>query len=263
MKTRTTARGSGSASGRNYRSAHGIFVGVNSLGRSSGSEDDALAMANALDPLLADSVTLVPNRTRYALEPTRRNVLASLEDTAQRAAPGDLVIAYFAAVTEQLYDDLYLRPSDFDDDSFLATSISFRLASAVLGSTPGVKSLIIVDSCHSGAIGFDMSQYRSGSDSSLMVSCGPSEEAVETQTQDGRMGGLFTLSLLQALDEWKLGQDPSLAFTLIDWFDRAYTLTDEHPASAGRQNPVLLGTLSPNLTLRARRVSDLDLDHAR
>ncbi len=259
----TTARGSGSQAGRRYRQAHGVFIGVDDVALppaygalggdpsvrgtfgTIGAVNDAEAMAMAMGPLLTTNVRLTGDKA------TRTRVLSQLEDAVQEAVPGDLIIAYVSAYATTEYDDLYLIPHDFKPGSFLSTAVSFRLAAAVLGSVPGVQSLIILDACHAAAVGFDMSRYQAGSESGLMVSSGPSELSFSSVMDDGLEHGHFTWGLIETLRArtaeagWKL--------PIIDWFDDSYDRTIKRDE---RQHPVFLGTLSPNLELRPRRAYD-------
>ncbi len=260
MRARGRARGAGFAGGRSYHHAHGVFVGVDQVSGATeprasdiGAENDVRLLAEALSTALHTSTSLVGKQA------TRRTVLARLEDVMQAAAPGDLVIAYFAAETMQRQYELYLLPNDYEPHAFYATTVSFRLVSSVLGSVPGVKSLLILDACHAGGVGFDMSRYRAGSESCLMVSSGPDEYAAVAIMEAQGRHGLFTWALVQAAREWQDREGAGWTMALIDWFDRAYTLTLEYSDDrrSARQHPVLLGTLSPNLVIRARRATDL------
>ncbi len=259
-----TPRGAGARGGRAYRQARGVFVGVDDVALpphytaspedratrgwlgTIGAVHDVEALSAAMAPVLAS-----PPICLTGARATRARVLAQLEDAVQEAVPGDLVIAYFAAYALTEYDDLYLLPHDFEPGSVLATAVSFRLASAVLGSTPGVQSLIIVDACHAAAVGFDMSRYQVGAESGLMVSSGPSELSFSSVMDDGHEHGHFTWGLIKTLEKRLTGESWSLP--VIDWFDSAYLLTVQRDPA---QHPVFLGTLSPNLELRPRRRDD-------
>lgn len=244
MRNRSTGRGQAASAGLDHRQAHGLFVGVESVEsidwarKEVGAASDVRELSAALDPALSTNVRLVN------ADATREQILAGTEDIVQDAGYGDLVIAYFGGYSQLRYDDVYFMPSDHEPGSFLATSVSFRLLAAVLSSVPGVKTLMILDVCGAGAVGFDMSSYHVGSESGLMVSCGPGELAYSEQ-RDGVTHGLFTLALVDVLRGAQNG-DPEWRITLIDWFDDAYGATKQRYP----QHPVFLGTLSPNLELR-------------
>lgn len=248
-----TDRGSGSSAGTTYREAHGVFVGagdVEGLCPLAGPANDVDALTDALSPSLGTMSTLVGEAA------TRENILESLEDTVHRARSGDLVIAYFGGRGAVAHRDLYLLPADGGRAGLLETGVSLTLASAVLSSGPGVMSLIILDVSNAAAVGFDMSRYRPGSESGLMLATASNQLAQEVPMEDGKDHGLFSWSLVQALrahqtsdDGWKL--------SLIDWFDDAYERLVQRSVTHGvPQVPLFLGTLSPNLELRARRRTD-------
>lgn len=261
-----TARGAGSAAGRSYRQAHGVFVGVDEVwlplspenggvggdrrpvqGTPIGAIQDVESLSAALAPILSTKRELMGEAA------TRTEILKQLENAVQEARHGDLVIAYFRGYAERKYDDLYLIPHDFKPGSFLSTAVSFRLVSAVLSSAPDVRSLIILDAGHAAAVGFDMSTYRVGSELGLMVSSGPQELSFSSVQEDEKLHGDFTWDLVKVLNEKQSGanNDPWNVL-LIDWFDEAYGLT----VKRDRQHPVMLGTMSPNLELRSRRRDD-------
>ena len=261
-------RGAGSAAGRSYRQAHGVFVGVDEVwlplspenggvggdprpgqGAPIGAIQDVESLSGALAPILSTKRELTGEAA------TRTEILKQLENAVQEARYGDLVIAYFRGYADRKYDDLYLIPHDFKPGSFLSTAVSFRLVSAVLSSTPDVRGLIILDAGHAAAVGFDMSTYRVGSELGLMVSSGPQELSFSSVQEDEKLHGDFTWDLAKVLNEKQSGakNDPWNVL-LIDWFDEAYGLT----VKRDRQHPVMLGTMSPNLELRSRRRDDED-----
>lgn len=252
MRDRSPARRAASST-LSYRHALGIFVGVDGIPNGLpdvGATNDANYLGAALSPALFRTVRVT------GTEATRETILAQLENTVQESGRGDFVIAYFGGHANAMYDDVYLLPADHDRESFLATSVSLRLVSSVLGSAPDVKSLIILDLCYAGTVGFDISSYRVGSESGLMVSSGPREMALTTTGSDGRLHGTFTSALADALRSFHGSPSDPWTVALIDWFDRAYG--DTVRESAGKQHPVLLGTLSPNLEIRSRRVHEID-----
>ena len=254
-------RGSGSSSTKQgYRMAHGLFVGVDDIDGGDpqvagdvGAANDVNGLSAALAPVLATNTRLL------GAEGTRRNLLTHVEDLMDRASSGDLVIAYFGGYGETRYDDVYILPADFRSESFLATALSLRLVAAVLSSKAGVRSLIILDMCGAAAVGFDMSRYRIGAESGIMVSCGPGELSWTWRGpgDDGAMHGAFTHGLIASLRARQKKEGEPWHLFISDWFDEGYEATIANVGSAGQQHPIMLGTLDPNLKLRTRRRSDL------
>jgi hypothetical protein len=250
----TNVRGSGSSADVSYWQAHGLFVGVEDVENPIGAAANAAYLSDALAPILSTSTTLTGPVA------TRKTILGQLENTIQEAHPRDLVIIYFSGRSERKYGSLSLHPSDFDATAYLATAVSSSLVSAVLGSRWDLKTLVILDTSGAAGVGFDMSRIRIGSEVGLMASCGANEESF-SGTQDGKGGeryGNFTWELGEELSRWarKVEEEDSSAenaLFLCDWFDGACARTVERD---DRQHPVLLGVLSPNVTLRLKRKDD-------
>ncbi len=242
-----------------YRQAHGFFVGVDyelpaehvgdpypadAFGNI-GAANDVASLSEALAPTLYRSQELANEAA------TRDALLAGLEDTVQAARSRDLVIAYFSVYTvpEHPYEDLYLVPHGFEPNAVLETAVPFRLITAVLAYR---KSLLILDVCGPATVGFDMSRYRVGAGSSVMISCGPDEVSTSREF-DGVLHGTFTWGLVKSLNRRRAKAKRGWRVSLIDWFDDAY---NEVGAACPTQHPLFIGTLSPNLELRSRRATD-------
>jgi uncharacterized caspase-like protein len=204
-----------------------------------GCVNDATGMAEALKPLCTSVEMLVNGQA------TRAAILSRFQLMLDKARPNDLIIFYCSSHGALGYNDFFLLPSDIKKNEMLSSGLSFATVTNAISSKEGIRSLIILDSCHSGGIGFDYTRYRGGAQGSMMVSCGPMEASGE-KTRDGKTFGHFARYLIEGLGG-KADEDQDGVITLRELFD--YTYTNVKTISHNRQHPVMLGTLRDNLRL--------------
>lgn len=226
---------------------HSLFVGIDTyldgFNPLEGCANDASALCEAFKLFSGGTSKLLINK-----QATRHEILTQLEAILRKALDNDLVVFYYASHGMIQFNDFYLLPSDADSNCLLASGFPFSVVSNALSCFSGIKSLFIMDACQSGAIGFNVSRYRVGSESSIMVAAQPSE-ASEEFVFEGMVHGAFTFSLVKAIKDW--ADLPSIQpLTLMNLFDEAYQATKD--LTDDRQHPVLIGTLDTKMVLAER-----------
>ncbi len=215
---------------------------------------------------------------------TRVNILERLFDLIDQSQKDDILIFSITRHGVIAYNDYFFTPYEADAQNILGTCISATQIVKTLATAAerGSKVLMIIDSCHSGAITFDMSKYKGGI--SCLFSCSPMELSLEAFLE-GRKGlgishdrggnGLFTNYLAEALEkqqealqEWKsfqqkladsremvdkdsleyaMGADKPDPLTLRSLYEYVYDKVAV--ASKRKQHPLLIGTLASDLPL--------------
>ena len=235
---------------------HGIFVGIDGYLQGfdalHGCANDASSLASAFKLITNGTSVVLTNQ-----EATRRAILTELEKILRSALSNDLVVFFYSSHGTIQFNDFYLHPCDADSSCLLASGFPFSVVSNAIGCFKGVRSLLIMDACQSGAIGFDVSRYTPGSESSIMVASQPSEASFEYEF-DGKPQGAFTFALVRAIQTWAKSPDAN-ALTLMNLFDSTYAGTKE--LTDDRQHPVLIGMLDTNLVLAERGTSRGKVNH--
>lgn len=233
---------------------HGLFVGIETFpsGTIDNLEfcvDDAFRQCEGfgLDPavyVLADE------------QATRVAILERLLEMIHGAQEGELLIFSITGHGVIAYNDYFFTPHEADSENILGTCISASMILKVLGTAAekGAKVLLIIDSCHSGAMGFDMTRYKGGM--ACLFSCSPMELSVE-KFMDQRSGkgsvndrggnGVFTHFLSEYLENGaaKLGKE---VVTLRNLYEYVYGEVEKD--TKGKQHPLLIGTLESDTVLK-------------
>ena len=160
------------------------------------------------------------------------------------------------------FEEVFFLPHDFSNDphDMLVYGIPATMVVQALSTVArrGVHVLVILDTCHSGAVPFDISRYshEGGGGLSFLFSCSPLEYSVESMVEHGTGrgknnrnagNGIFTRYLIEGL-EGKADVDGNGLIRLRHLFN--YTSAKVREFSKGRQNPFLNGTLSGNIILK-------------
>lgn len=233
---------------------HGLFVGIETFPSGTIENldfciDDAFRQCEGfgLDPavhMLADE------------QATRVAILQRLLEMIDGAQEGELLIFSITGHGVIAFNDYFFTPYEADSENILGTCISASMILKVLGTAAkkGAKVLLIIDSCHSGAIGFDMTRYKGGM--ACLFSCSPMELSVEKYiaerqgvgSVDGRGGnGLFTHHLSECLEHGDPEQDTKV-ITLRRLYEYIYGHVEKD--SEGKQHPLLIGTLESDTVLK-------------
>lgn len=248
---------------KNYNALYGIFIGVEKFPLSKGliknlyhANEDAFELCNFFQTycmrenishhlnVLTDedflpAISLNGNVEKESA--TRTNILRKLTGYLKVAQPDDLLIVYISTHGEIDFNDYFFIPFDGEIDNILGTGISAQtLVQALsLASGRGIKVLMIVDTCYSGAIGFDVAKYK-GAFSGLLSSS-PVEYSYEYFDKEH---GIFSSYVIKGLEgEAQKGG----CVTLINLFDYVYTNVQKDTGK--RQNPLLIGTMDYNFAL--------------
>lgn len=232
---------------RAYKNLHGLFIGVESFPDKSipalnASDEDARDLAQVFqenenlrnEKCIKDSFYVLTKE-----EATRENILAKLMNCIYAAQSGDLLIFYLSTHGMIAFNDYYFFPHDCNDQNILATGISATTLTNALytASNKKVQILVILDTCHSGAIGFDLSMFRS--DYACLLSSSPTEPSFELSSLKK---SVFTYYLIEALKKFQ-----GKGAKLYDVFDYAYNSVQKETEK--KQNPVLIGTMNYNTIL--------------
>ena len=225
---------------------HGLFIGIDKYGNSEagysflnlqGCVNDAKDMSAGLRELTDMHFSLSDQ------EATKEAILNHLSIIVDQSQPNDLIVVFISSHGTIAYNDYYVVPHDIDSRRILTTGLPFSVIIDCLNSKRGLKSLVILDSCHSGRSSFNVARY-SGEDheTSIMVSCGPNELSMETSSN-----GFFTGNLIKGL-RGPADDNGDGKITVRELFDYAYF--DTKKVSRGRQHPVFFGSLNQNIILR-------------
>ena len=225
-------------------SIHSIAIGVNNFPnireiRLAGCVSDAMGFSYAIKPVAETNILLTDASAN------RKLILENFEKLLNAAQPGDVIIFYCATHGATQFNDFFLFPSDIERGKLLSTGFPFGVVTNAIASKEGIQTLIILDACQSGAIGFDITKFRGGSKSSILVAAGPSEYSIETKV-NGRSQGFFTYFLTQGL-RGKADENNDGYVTLREAFD--YTYFNVKSATKGKQHPILIGTLENDLIM--------------
>lgn len=238
-----------------YNDFYGIFIGVERFPKSKGeigslmhANDDAdkmceLFLARSGGPARKHDLCLLVNegykvsyaqsvKTEYA---TRANILRELTRCLKTAKAEDLLFIYISTHGVIDFDDYFFIPSDGEMDNVLGTGIASSTLVGAIGkaSARGVKALMIIDTCHSGAVGFDVSKYRG--EFACLLSSSPVEYSYEFFDIEH---SVFTEYLIKGLrGEAKTNDE----VTLIGLYD--YVYKNVQKKTNKRQNPLLIGTM--------------------
>lgn len=237
--------------------AHGLFVGIDeykwggkSINNLYGCANDARELSRAAGPALTTNDVVVNEGA------TRKGILTSIERTLRdKCESGDLFIFFCACHGESRYGEFFLQPHDLDPRTFLSTALLFRDITDMLGDREDVNTLIAIDACQAGAIGFEPADHNTGQLSSIMAAAAPMEISQEYGEEDvenerlsvSRRHGKFAYGLIQNLDA-VFAEDGHGAGTIAQLFDLTYQSTKV--ASGNAQHPIMVGTLPASLTIR-------------
>ncbi|TWU04603.1 caspase family protein [Stieleria varia] len=221
----------------------GLFVGVedfeNGVVGASYCSDDATSLHKVFHEQNDDVILLCGEMA------TGENVLGNLSQLMNRACSGDLLVLFVSTIGIVRHNDLFFLPYDGDGENLLATGVSSKLLINTMGSVAdqGVKVLLIFDTSHSGAIGFDISksQSKNGGGISCFFSASPTEDCYESERLSH---GNFSYHLVEGL-RGSADVDGNGIITLRNLYDHVYKHTQSD--SSNKQHPILIGTL-PNET---------------
>jgi uncharacterized caspase-like protein len=214
-----------------------LFVGIDEYQgdlRLGGCVRDATRVAEAFRPLLKRGTVLADERC------SQRGILSELRNAVSSADPGDLVVFYFAGHGWVKYGNFFLCPLELDAACRYGTVFPFRTVVDILNAGT-LDSLIVLDACHAGGVGFDLSTFEGKT--SILVSAAPGEKAHEVEI-GGSMQGAFTYALTSTLNDYNASGSP---LSLIELFERTYRETTKR--TSGKQHPILIGTLNYDLPL--------------
>lgn len=217
------------------------------------SVDDAVALHEALSP--NSEIALLTDKAA-----SRSKILDVLNQKMNQTQEGDLLLLFFSGHGLIRYNDYFFTPCDADANNLLGTCISSTLVINALAEVAqrGGKVLLILDTCHSAAISFDIHKYtgKLKGGISTLFSCSPMEFSFESYIKE-RKGvgahaerggaGYFTYYLVEGLSGHAAKGDLSQV-TLRDLFD--YTYAKVKAKSGNRQHPILQGTLTNDTVIK-------------
>lgn len=187
---------------------------------------------------------------------SREAILKRLLKMIDGAQQDELLIFSITGHGVIAYNDYFFTPFEADSQNILGTCISASMILKVLATAAekGAKVLLIIDSCHSGAIGFDLSRYKGGM--ACLFSCSPMELSVEKfmaertgkGSVNGRGGnGVFTHYLSEYLENGSSEVRESV-ITLRNLYEYVYGEVEKD--TEGKQHPLLIGTLESSTVLK-------------
>jgi WD40 repeat protein len=201
---------------------HVLAIGIDKFGDRAGSlhldyaDDDARDVATALlgsqkkascKPSLYADVKVETLTDATEEKPTRENILKAIDAMAQnmrRTGSGrDVALVLVSTHGAMIGSELYLLPYGVDLTSIGASALSVTdLARSVQALAEAGKVILLIDACHSGAIGPDKLDASALSKLVTMdsVTVLASSKRFESSLEDSRWGhGAFTKAFLDAL----------------------------------------------------------------
>ena len=175
-----------------------------------------------LEEVLSDAETCGFEPKLYLNENSQR-ILIDLERISGELAQDDTLLFYYSGHGRLRGNELCLVSKDTVTSSLVATSIPARQVLTYLQESRATRRLLILDCCHSGAIG---RIYKGGdTDSALeglahgfgsyILTASTAIQLAEERERDGH--GVFTKALIDCLRE---GRKESV--TVGDWYSYAY-----------------------------------------
>lgn len=164
----------------NYRKLESLPTAVN----------DARAVAKVLEERYGFEVTRLENATA-------RQIVTALQETSRRMTPRDNLVVFYAGHGTLLNEKGYWQPVDADFD--MTNWISPATIRDLLLDLPARRTLILADSCYSGALARGTLAPAEGRDQKrarLVISSGGNAPVIDSA--DGQHS-LFTRALLDAL----------------------------------------------------------------
>jgi uncharacterized caspase-like protein len=164
---------------------------------------------------------------------TRDGIRAGLDWLRGKATPADVSVFFFAGHGERAGDEFFLLPQDMRADDLVGSGLSRAEIKRRMQALPG-KVLVLLDACHSGAIGLlfeDLSRELINEDCGVAVICAarPSQVALEAQGQ-----GFFTQSVVGGLR----GKAPQRNGRVFLHHLQSYVIDAVAELSEDRQHPV-------------------------
>lgn len=241
-----------------YHNFYGIFIGIEQFIDSKGGIRSLLTANNdayKLSEFFMKNCNLENKKAEIALftdrkymkrkkdiqahipieEGTRSKILGKLTEYLNSSKPNDLLLLYISTHGEIDYNDYFFIPSDGDIKNILGTGISSTtlVQSLSKASGKGVNVLMIVDTCYSGAIGFDIAKYKG------VFSCFLSSSPVESSYESFNFKhSIFTYYLIKGLEGKAIKQGK---ITLVSLYD--YVYENVQRVTYKKQNPLLIGTM--------------------
>lgn len=220
-----------------YNRLYGLFVGIEKFADTSisglySSEEDAKELAAVFkdnaDVSKRSELNILVNEAA-----TREKILEDLLLYIAAAQAKDMLLFYLSTHGVIAYNDYYFFPHDCKRKNLLGTGISANMITNALhaASSTGVKVLVILDTCHSGAIGFDLSKFKG--EFACMLSSSPVEYSYEMFDKER---SVFTHYLIEALRNPAPGKN-----SLISIFEQVYK--NVQIETQKKQNPLLIGTM--------------------
>lgn len=217
----------------------GLFVGIeqyqdNIIGNLYCCEDDARDLHQVFKEkthLTGSTLELLTNE-----DATRSDILKCLSKFMDAAKADDLILLFVSTHGTIRYNDYFFIPYDGSSGNLLGTGVSASLLINALAtvSARGVRVLLIIDTCHAGAISFDTARYVG--EFSCLFSASPNEYSYEQYNMEN---GLFSHFLIEALKK-----DLN---TLREVYEHVYVNVQRQ--SNKKQNPLLVGTMKDHLNL--------------
>ena len=172
---------------------------------------------------------------------TRANILKELTRCLKLAKADDFLLLYISTHGIIDFDDYFFIPSDGEMDNVLGTGIASSTLIGAIGkaSARGVKALIIIDTCHAGAVSFDIAKYKG--EFACLLSSSPVEYSYEFYNIEH---GVFTEFLIKGLKGEAMADN---RITLVSLYDYVYQKVQNQTGK--RQNPLLIGTLNYDTVL--------------
>ena len=175
---------------------------------------------------------------------TRKKILQALVSQMEEVTKEELMILFVSTHGIIEYNDYFFFPYDTELANILGTGISASLLINGLGSLARkkkVKVLMIFDTCHSGAIGFDYNKLNGE------ISCLFSSSATEVSYEHfDEEYGVFTKALKDALNGDAANNRG--AITLRRLFNSVYKSVQK--STQKRQNPILIGNMDNDTVLK-------------
>lgn len=176
---------------------------------------------------------------------TKANVLQSIQQLTEQAGAQDITVVFIASHGFNVENEYHILTHDSNESDLSASSISW---SDLAGSISGIqgKVLLIIDTCHSGNLGLNLSadasffkntdalREASSNDFGLVIMASSTGSEASLESDEWKHGA-FTKSILEGIGEGRadIRKDGTIFLRELDLYvsERVFELTN------GKQNP--------------------------
>ncbi len=214
-------------------------------------DDDARSIAQLFRAQAGKLYREVFIKALYDRDATQQNIIAALEWLEEHTKQDDVAVVFIAAhgFRSGKRNFYYILPVDGNPENLRATGVNWGILAEILGNLPA-PVLLLLDTCHSGQLGQDLSSMTVQRDNTEAIRELSSDEygvvilaastGRETSQESVEWGhGAFTATLLEALEQGLADYPPKPDGIIhlreldlyVDYRVRELTNDSQHPTT--------------------------------